>query len=265
MKKILLRRNLIKYFGDTPNPRGFYLDTFLAFLIFLSIVIYIASTYPLPEKIDKMVVVINYFLLAIFSLEILLRFFITTPKNFFFNYLNWIDLLAILSFWFLEGNFQFLRIFRILRFFRFSKKYQGYFRKVVGKNQFEKLFIFKTFFIINLLLFVSSSLIYSIEKGVNPKINDIFDAFYFVVSTVTTVGFGDVTAITFMGKIITIITIFLGVMIIPYNLTLLLKEVMHPKEKILCKSCGLEEHDSDAVFCKHCGNKIFQKTSGSFE
>ena len=246
-----------KYFGDSPNKQGFYVDIFLALLIFISILIYIISTYPLNAELKQATEIINIALIVVFSIEIFLRFAYTKSGLFFLNYLNWIDLLAILSFWFTANNFQFLRIFRILRFFRFSKKYRAYFKTMLGKNQFEKLFIFKTFFVILLLLFVSSSLIYTFEKTINPNVKEFFSAFYFVVSTVTTVGFGDITAITTAGKIVTIFTIFLGIMIVPYNLTLLLKEVLRDhKREAVCGRCGLEFHESDALFCKHCGEKI---------
>ncbi len=257
-----MKINYKKYLSSQPSREGFLLDLVLAVLIFLSIILYILSTYGLDEGNSKVIKYFNYGLLAIFSIEIILRFYFTTRKEFFTNFLNWIDILAIMSFWFTETNFQFLRIFRILRFFRFSKKYSEYFITWLGKNEFEKFFVVKTFFIISLLLFVSSSLIYTFEVRENEKIENFFNAFYFVVSTVTTVGFGDITAITTIGQVITVFTIFLGVMVIPYNLTLLLKEVLRTKVKIQCKSCGLEHHDKDAVFCKHCGEKVFQPTPG---
>ena len=110
---------LKKYFGDSPNKQGFYVDIFISLLIFLSIATYITSTYSLEPKVEKTIEIINTCLVIVFSVEIFLRLIYAKPRLFILNYLNWIDLLAILSFWLTANNFQFLRIFRILRFFRF--------------------------------------------------------------------------------------------------------------------------------------------------
>ena len=51
------------------------------------------------------------------------------------------------------------------------------------------------------LLSVSSGLIYTCEHDVNPEIPDYFAALYFGLTTLTTVGFGDITPITAGGRL----------------------------------------------------------------
>lgn len=51
------------------------------------------------------------------------------------------------------------------------------------------------------LLYVSAGLFFQVEKDVNPAILNFFDAFYFSTITLFTVGFGDVTPLTSMGRI----------------------------------------------------------------
>lgn len=46
--------------------------------------------------------------------------------------------------------------------------------------------------------------------GINPDVHDFFDAFYFTVSTMTTVGFGDIAPATRLGRAIAIIMMFIG-------------------------------------------------------
>jgi len=65
------------------------------------------------------------------------------------------------------------------------------------------------------LLFVSSGLIYSAEHTVNPQIPDFFTALYFGLTTLTTVGFGDIVPITSTGRFVVGASILAGVAIIP--------------------------------------------------
>jgi len=66
------------------------------------------------------------------------------------------------------------------------------------------------------LLSVSSGLIYTAEHTVNPEgFPDYFTALYFGLTTLTTVGFGDITPITFEGRLVVSGSILAGVAIIP--------------------------------------------------
>ena len=69
------------------------------------------------------------------------------------------------------------------------------------------------------LLTVSAGLIYAAENVVNPAICDIPTAFYFVITTVTTVGFGDITPVTSIGRMIVCAMILAGAAIIPLQLS----------------------------------------------
>ncbi|MBY0555442.1 potassium channel family protein [bacterium] len=62
----------------------------------------------------------------------------------------------------------------------------------------------------NSLIALSSALLYHFEKGINPKINSWLDTVWWAVATVTTVGYGDVSPITDIGKIIGIFMMIIG-------------------------------------------------------
>ena len=65
------------------------------------------------------------------------------------------------------------------------------------------------------LLSVSSGLIYTAEHVVNPDIPDYFTALYFGLTTLTTVGFGDISPVTSQGRLVVSGSILAGVAIIP--------------------------------------------------
>jgi hypothetical protein len=65
------------------------------------------------------------------------------------------------------------------------------------------------------LVSVSTGLIYSAEHEVNPQIPDYFTALYFGLTTLTTVGFGDISPVTVSGRFVVGASILAGVAIIP--------------------------------------------------
>ncbi|MEQ1724225.1 MAG: potassium channel family protein [Pseudobdellovibrio sp.] len=62
----------------------------------------------------------------------------------------------------------------------------------------------------NSLIAIASALLYHFEHGINPKINSLLDTVWWAVATVTTVGYGDVSPITNIGKVIGIFMMIVG-------------------------------------------------------
>jgi voltage-gated potassium channel len=60
---------------------------------------------------------------------------------------------------------------------------------------------------------ICSALFYWFEFGSNPRVLSYLDAVYFSVTTLCTVGFGDITPVTDAGKILVIFMMLLGTMI----------------------------------------------------
>jgi voltage-gated potassium channel len=58
-------------------------------------------------------------------------------------------------------------------------------------------------------------LIYTAEHDANPLFTDYFTALYFGLTTLTTVGFGDITPVTFQGRIVVMASILAGVIVVP--------------------------------------------------
>ncbi len=145
------------------------------------------------------------FVSVIIAFEYVGRLILAERKlEYLLNPLSMIDLIAIIPY---------LQPFRVLRFFvigarflRIAYRYRYFARGItyIFRNiSFEFYFILAFFF---LFFSVSFIIMYSLEVGAgNPKIRTLFDAFYLVVITMTTVGYGDITPITKGGKILSML------------------------------------------------------------
>ena len=82
---------------------------------------------------------------------------------------------------------------------------------------------------------------------------------YFSIVTMTTVGFGDVTPISEIGRLLTVLMILTGIALIPWQVGDLIKQIIKTANVVerICSGCGLDLHDEDAKFCKICGKKLF--------
>ena len=96
------------------------------------------------------------------------------------------------------------------------------------------------------LLSVSTGLIYSAEHEVNPAIPDYFTALYFGLTTLTTVGFGDITPVTFQGRLIVCGSILLGVAVIPAQAAALVEALLDLQNERLLKK---KEEDAKTKSC----------------
>ena len=74
----------------------------------------------------------------------------------------------------------------------------------------------------------------------------------------TTVGFGDITPISELGRLLTILMIWSGITLIPWQIGDLVKRLLKTlrQVKLPCEACGMEFHDSDAYFCRVCGASL---------
>ncbi|MGC9136471.1 potassium channel family protein [Caldivirga sp.] len=65
-----------------------------------------------------------------------------------------------------------------------------------------------------LVLFLGALSIYLVEHGHNPSIRNFFDAVWFVMETITTVGYGDIVPQTTIGKVVDMVIMPVGIAVI---------------------------------------------------
>ena len=120
-----------------------------------------------------------------------------------FTFLALADLLCILpSLFLLNNSLRLFKILRVFKFIRYSKNIQ--ILTNVLKKQKDSLMI------VGLLalgyIFISALIIFNVEASTFPN---FFDALYWATISLTTVGYGDIYAVSTTGKIITMISSFL--------------------------------------------------------
>lgn len=128
-----------------------------------------------------------------------------------------IDLLAILPFFHELRLLRIFILFRVFKLFRYAKSFQTL-AGVLSTKKFEfiTLMVFSS-----IVIFVSSVLIYVMEaNNPNSPINTLFEAVYWSIVTISTVGYGDVTPITSEGRIVAMLVITAGIAVLAFTTSL---------------------------------------------
>lgn len=205
--------------SNTKNEAHHYFDIFIISLIILSaLAIILESDQNIYNKYKFFFDGFEVFSVVVFSIEYILRLWtcvekqsyknpITGRLKFIFSPIAIIDLLAILPFYlpFVGLDLRFLRIIRIFRIFRLLKlvRYSKAFRMIrsVLNEKKEDLIIILAF--VSIILIIVSTLMFYVERDTQPvAFGSIPKAMWWDVTTLTTVGYGDIYPLTPLGKIL---------------------------------------------------------------
>ena len=124
-----------------------------------------------------------------------------------------VDLLTIIPVFFLSGFiiFRMLRVARIFHLFRLNAKYDSF--NIITTVLYEKRNqIISSVFIVMVLMLASSMCMYSVEHNAQPDIfRNAFSGIWWSMSTLLTVGYGDIYPVTTLGRVMAICIAYLGV------------------------------------------------------
>ncbi len=256
-----LKSKLAYWLENTETPMGKTVEIYLIIINIAACILFIFESIPAYQAYASLFRTLEIITVTLFIIEYVIRYWVAEKKlKYIFSLMSFIDLLAIFPSIFAYGDFRFLRVLRVFRIFRFVRFFEHH-KFFFGEIKRTHLQIAKIAFVITAIIFVDAGLIYNIEGSANPEaFSSFFDAVYFSLVTITTVGYGDITPVTFYGKLSTLFIIILGIILIPWNVGNLIKEALLGKKKqCVCKQCGLRFHDEDAVHCKHCGSVIYHE------
>jgi voltage-gated potassium channel len=256
-----LRQQVRFYLEDFETPLGKGLNLGITGLVLLSSAIFVAETYGLPEAVRSRLEMIDQAILYLFAVEYVVRLWCAENKlKYCLSLYGIIDLLAILPLFIGVFDIRFIRVFRWFRVLRLIRFLEG--KTIVGYvSQEDSAIVTRILLTLFIIIFVFSGLIYQAEHPKNPeKFATFLDAVYFSIATMTTVGFGDVTPATELGRFLTIVMILTGIALIPWQLGDLIRRLVKTTNKveIICPGCALAFHDADAQYCRACGTKLIQ-------
>jgi voltage-gated potassium channel len=146
------------------------------------------------------------------------------------------------------GFLRALRVLRLFRSYRIASRMKRDFPFV--RQNYDTIIAATHLFV---FLFVTTAIVYETQHRHNPAIGNYIDALYFTVATLTTTGFGDITLTGTTGRLLAIVMMIVGV-----SLFLRMVQVLFRPNRVQhrCSTCGLSEHESDAVHCKRCGTLL---------
>ncbi|HRN79475.1 MAG TPA: ion transporter [Ferruginibacter sp.] len=263
------KNNLRTIIFGTDTANGKLFDVCLLVAIVLSILIVMIDSIPsIHAKIGQQLLILEWALTILFTIEYILRIIsVTRPMRYVFSLMGIIDLLAILpmylSFFFIGSQslivFRALRLLRVFRIFKLNHFItEMNFLILAFLRSLKKISIFMLFVLT--LLIILGSIMYVIESQTNG-FNSIPDSIYWAIVTITTVGYGDITPITPLGKFVSSVIMLLGYSIIAVPTGIITSEMaaMHRRRAEIykpCSGCGKTAHASDAMYCTRCGQKL---------
>lgn len=253
------REKIAGYFEEVNTPIGFGINLAILALTILSLVIFVIETYTISATVRTTLNQLDKLILILFTIEYSLRFWSAKSRfKFVIDFFSIIDLISIIPL-FLGGiDVRFFRIFRWFRLLKLIRLANNDLFAVKFKVKDQVIFI-RIYLVLFSTVFIYSGLIYQVENPNNPELFDnFFDALYYCIVTMTTVGFGDILPFSPIGRLITIFMILTGIVLIPWQVGDLVKQLLKttnnsPKG---CPDCNLAIHDIDAVYCKACGGKL---------
>ena len=217
---MILRQQAKKIVEGTDTRLARIFDWLVQGLIVVSLAAFAVETLPdLSEATRAYLRLSEIATVFLFTVEYLLRIWVAErPTRFVFSFFGVIDLVAILPFYIATGlDLRSVRAVRLMRLFRLLKlaRYSAAIRRfrIAFRLAREELVLFLCGS--GILLYLSAFGIYYFEHDVQPEVfASVFDALWWAVATLTTVGYGDVYPVTAGGKLFTAGVLFVGLGIV---------------------------------------------------
>lgn len=228
LEKIKKRVFEIIQIGNQTDIPSLIFDVFIVFIIVLNIVITFCLTFAQLSRYAALLQTVELVTIVIFAVEYVLRLWTAqylypdmghgrAKLQFAFSFYGIVDLLTILPYFlplvFPSGAvaFRMFRVVRILRLFRINAKYDAFHVITTVLKEKRNQLIYSIFLVL-VLMMGSSLCMYGLEHEAQPEhFSNAFSGIWWSVSTLLTVGYGDIYPITVGGQIMAIVIAFLGV------------------------------------------------------
>jgi voltage-gated potassium channel len=254
------------YEAETPAGRAF--DVALIWLIILSVAaVLLESVRGVREGYGDVLYAAEWVFTVLFTVEYVLRLLsVRRPVAYATSFFGVVDLLAIIPTYLsllLPGS-QYLLVVRILRLLRVFRVFKlGHHvteadvlvRALRASRRKISVFLLAVL----TLVVIIGALLYVVE-GEQNGFTSIPMSIYWAVVTLTTVGYGDISPQTPLGRTLAAAVMIIGYGIIAVPTGIVTVEIAQAAGKHFstraCPSCSAEGHDADARHCKYCGSRL---------
>ena len=302
MRNEELKKKLYTIIFESDTPMGKLFDVVLIILIIFSVHLVFIESMEVPLSIKPWLMRAEYFFTFVFTAEYVLRLYCSPkPRDYALSFFGIIDLVATLPFYmtWLFGSarylliirvFRLIRVFRVFKLFHFLREGNLLLRSIILSSR--KIFVF--FLFVVTLVTSLGTIMYMIEGDLpGTQFTNIPKSIYWAIVTMTTVGYGDVTPVTGLGRFLSSLVMLLGytIMAVPTgivsvsmmnlrdtekreatqedsdeveedNMRIVERMKMEDEEFLAddepnyCPYCGGSILFSGANFCPHCGRNL---------
>ena len=262
---------IIIFEADTKAGRRF--DVTLIGMILLSVLTVMLDSVPqINAKYGQQLYYAEWFFTVLFTVEYTVRLWcIEHSWGYAKSFYGVVDLLSVLptylSLWFPGAQFflavrilRVLRVFRVLRMVRYVGEAELIAQALAASRR--KIIVFVASVLALMVIF--GALMYVVEGGTNPAFASIPQSIYWAVTTMTTVGYGDITPTTPLGQSLAsfIMIMGYGIIAVPTGIvTLELNEANRRQANTrTCSDCSAEGHSREASYCWRCGAPLYQRS-----
>ena len=271
------RRRLEVVIFGADTPLGKLFDVVLLWAIVLSVALVILESVPsIKAGYGPLLRVLEWSFTGLFTIEYVARLYAARhPLRYAFSFFGVVDFLAVVPGYLslvVVGSQYLLavRALRLLRIFRVLKlsRYLGEINVLTEALRASRFKISVFLYTVLTIVVIMGSVMYLVE-GPQNGFTSIPISIYWAIVTLTTVGYGDISPQTALGRMISsalMVTGF-GIIAVPTGIvTAELSRAAQPESQAPlkpvqlevrpCEQCNLELHDPDAAFCKRCGTPL---------
>jgi voltage-gated potassium channel len=255
--------------SDTPEGRAF--DKVIVAAIVVSVVVVIVDSVPAVRSRHRAAFdAAEWFFTILFTVEYLARIVsVQRPWRYMRSFFGIVDLLSVLptylAFFLPETHalidvriLRLLRIFRIFKLTDYVAEYQMLAEALAASRR--KILVFLS--AVLMVVLILGTLLYVVE-GPEHGFKDIPTSVYWAVTTITTVGFGDITPKTDVGRFIASVMMLIGwgTLAVPTGIVtaeMTARRLPSAPPPRVCGNCGVGGHAEDARYCRLCAAPLVQ-------
>ena len=263
------RLTLYTVIFESDTRAGRLFDIWLIVLILASVLAVVLDSLPgLPAGQRDILYRTEWLFTALFTVEYLARLAcVRQPLRYALSFYGVIDLLALLPTWLalLVPEVHALidvRVLRLLRVFRIFKltAYLAEFQALGAALRASRRKVLVFISAVMMIVVVMGTLMYVVEGPANG-FTSIPTAVYWAITTMTTVGFGDITPKTDLGRFIASFMMLLGwgTLAVPTGIVtaeMTARRLGSQPVSRTCPECLKEGHAPEAHYCLHCGTAL---------